>query len=253
MAVAKQVTHTYSAVLAQARPLSYAMAFWFLAAVFGSWLAVTNTPATPEAATTGQTIVVFLGHVINGYALLIGWYTAHRYLITGTMPESRLPVGIAKDMKAFEFVIAQVRNILLLTFISLLFLGPVTVYFATQMINPETEDVLRIQRNIALVALPIFVIFFSRLLLVAPLAARGELQAVSRSWRLTKGHFIRINILQLGLILPAVVTGLLGRWLQLQGSSVLVLVGAIIITLGGLFSIALYAQLAEDEYKKLVS
>lgn len=249
MTITGQVLYTYAGVLRNIRPLSQAAIFWFFAAAITGFLATHLMPA-PGVNDAGRAVLAFILSAMNAYAILIGWYCVHRYFITGNIPATRLPIGLRKDMKAFEFVLGQVRNVILLSIISLAFLGPVTVYYAMHSLEMTPEEVMKTQQDITRMAVPIILVFFARLLLVAPSAARGELQSVARSWRATKGHFIRLNLLQFACIAPAAVATGLGALLLPYG---LQAVSSLIVTAGAFFSLMLYARLAEDEYAKLIT
>lgn len=76
-----------------------------------------------------------------------------------------------------------------------------------------------------------------------------------RSLLATKGHFIRLNILQSVCILPMILTSFAGAIVRYAGggNTVGLVAEALVTVAGTLYSILLYTQLAEDEYKKLAS
>ena len=76
---------------------------------------------------------------------------------------------------------------------------------------------------------------------------RDEKQALRRSWRATRGHTIRLFLLQLGCIIPALLGALLAALLGF------IYPLAVVISTAGLFvSLLAYTQMAETEYAALV-
>jgi len=250
-----QIGQVYGSIARQRHEFARSVLFWVIAALVGNLLVLHFTPAKADVLNTpAESIIVFMGHVVSAYAVLAGWYSAHRYLIMGRLPESRLPMGLRNDGKAFEFVIAQVRNMLLLVLISLVFIAPSAAYFGYHSLDMTPEHARRIQEFLTFMALPLMLFFFSRLLLVAPMAARGQEEAVRRSWRATKGHALRINVLQIACLLPGIVLAAPLHWLRAQeAGGHLGVLAAVIAVLGTFYSLVLFVQLAENEYSKLIT
>lgn len=248
-----QAGNVYSRVTHEKAMLFLVLRFWLVAALIGALIVGFMQLSLTAEQKPGALIFMYFGHVVAAYAILIGWYSMHRYRITGQLPASMNPRGLVRDMKAFEFVIAQVRNVLLLTIISLAFLIPLTIYMAFNAPPDITpEQVQATQNQISLVALPLMAIFFSRALLVAPLAARGEEEAVRRSWRATRGHFLRLNLLQLFCLAPAFLgAGFSHTFTQMQTPATTV-IGMLCDVAGAFISLALYVELAEQEYDRLI-
>jgi len=249
-----QVRMIYGRVAAHAGAMAESVRFWFALAFASGMLAVFMQRAVAAGQTGKVDVLMYVGHALLAYALLMAWYTLHRYLITKEQPPSASPQGLVSDSKAFEFVMAQVRNTVLLVLLSLVFLSPLTFYIAFNAPYAiSQEEVVETQRRITLVAVPLIVIFFARLLLVAPFAARGIEEAVRRSWRATRGHFLRINGLQLFCLLPAILGSTLAYGLGLLGRPEALVVGVVLDVAGTMASLALFAELAEQEYAKLVT
>lgn len=125
-----QAGAVYARVYAQKGQLARVAHFWLIAAFVGGALASYMRPLALQNDVLPAFLFMYFGHAVAAYAILIGWYTLHRYRITGRQPPSTVPQGLVRDRKAFEFIIAQIRNVLLLVVISLLFLIPVTIYLA---------------------------------------------------------------------------------------------------------------------------
>lgn len=242
----EQMKRTYSSVQAVLGGVSRVIWPWYLVAVAGQ-VATGHYEygAVGVARITPFTYAVVLVHTV---AILLAWNVMHRYLIAGGAADA-----IQQFRTALAFALAQIRNLIVLMLISLIVIIPLAFLFMDEALSMSPEDAERFNMQLSLTSLPVIVLFFARLLLVAPLAARNEEQPVRRSWRATRGHFIRINILQIGCLLPLVAVSLLADGLgQLSDGWPVIVVSALLTSAGALYSLMLYTQLAEDEYKRLM-
>lgn len=256
MSVIEQAINMYRDVWNVRYPLARILLFWYVLAAVTQLASGTYDAGLGAAdsldALSGTAIIAQILHLLT---ILLGWYAAHRYMMNPEPPQSYLPEFLmgGGNNRSLQFIAGQVANMFLLLALSLLVLLPLTVYLAMNAVNITEQEAQHAQDNISLLFFPLAVLFFSRLLLVAPMSARGEAQSVRRSWRITRGHFIRLTILQLSCMLPLFVAGA-GAWLfiKLGSNPVTLLVSALVGAAAALFSIVLYARLAEDEYAKLV-
>lgn len=116
-------------------------------------------------------------------AIFLGWHSAHRYLIAQGQGASLSPLEYLRDQTPIRFVLNQLLNMLLMLALALLLLIPVTLYFAQDAALMSEQDAARLQAMISVTALPIMFVVFARLLLVAPVAARGQKrQLCARFW-----------------------------------------------------------------------
>lgn len=242
-----QIKHTYNNVSVLLKGICRVIWPWYLLAVAGQ--IATGRYEYGAVGTTGMTPFIYGAVLVHTLGVLLAWNAMHRYMIAGGATDD-----IRQLRTALAFTLAQLRNLAVLMLISLIVIIPLAFLFLDEALSMSPEETDRLNMQLSLVSLPIIVLFFARLLLVAPLAARNEEQPVRRSWRATRGHFIRINILQIGCLLPLVVVSLLADGLgALDSGWSVVLICAFLTSAGALYSLMLYTQLAEDEYKKLLT
>ena len=207
---------------------------WLLVAYVGQVLAGPSAAADLSVVSPLQII----GLLLHVFAVLAAWYCAHRAMIDSSQPEWK------PGTRQLRFVGTQVVNVLALALLASVLLTPLVVWLSLRMPDLQREEIMRHANTINWLAFPFILWLFGRLLLVAPMMARGEKTASRRSWRLTKGHGGRLFALQLAALLPCVA----GAAASLPLPPV---VGAAVNLAGIVYSLWLYTQLGEDEYKRL--
>lgn len=189
-----------------------------------------------------------LGSLIHLFAVLAGWYCAHRFLLDPRQKVDYLPSPLQA-----KFIGTQALLIISLSLVTGLILAPFTLLFMPPLDATLPPEQIQAQaaaasRQFAPLVFALMLWLFSRLILVAPLLVRDAPQAVRASWRATKGHWLRLFALQMGVLLPMIV----GSLVALALAKVLPVFGMFFSTVGLFISLLLYTQLAETEFKALL-
>lgn len=240
--VLADLLQVYRKLYQQAWPLLQVSAIWLVLALMGQLMSGMGNMMTPESVPP----TALPGAIVHVLALLIGWYSAHRYMINPAAGVRLVPAPAV-----LRFIGVQVLVVALLTLVVLIPLIPLMIA-AMPALDAQLSDAELRQATDAATRpyLPLFYIgtiwLFGRLLLVAPMLVRDQARPMRQSWRKTKGHMIRLFVLQLGVMAPVWVGAELAR-LLLPVHVLSVLVGLV----GVYLTVLAYTQLAEDEYAKL--
>lgn len=239
---ASRILHVLHGIKIRFVPLMKAIAPWFVLAVVGHGL--TGGVETSAVQSGAMPLDKMLGSIIALLAAFMGWYGAHRCIYHGVQGGDFIP-----GPRQAKFIWAQLLNLLGMIVVAIGVLLPLAIAAAVSMPDLPEADIQRFANRIAMLAFPIMLILFSRLLLMAPLMIRDLPKPFTTSCNLTKGHVLELTLLQILSLAPLLITQPLAG--MLSGVS---LWGAVIITeIGGFASILLYTQLAEDEYTRLVA
>lgn len=232
-----QIQQVCRGVMADLPLLLRATAPFFIAALIGQMMTGFHHGHVQEAMFK---LLPMLGSVLHLLATLLGWYAAHKVLISGQ--------GIRNMPGRSEgrFIAVSLFNLLALTAVALIVLMPVAVVLGIKYDTLPEEEIVYYSNQIAKLAPLIMIFIFSRLILSAPMLVRNQPHPNAESWRLTKGHVWRLFWLQLACTLPMAVGSLLAWLVQ----AVMVL-PVILLVAGTFLTIMLYARLAEDEYVRL--
>jgi hypothetical protein len=245
VAVLSELIGIFVRLQLKAVPLAKISLLWVVITAAG--LALTgsadffSTPPLPSpTALAGQVVYLF--------GVLAGWYTAHRYLLDPSRPAEFIPSN-----RQLRFIGTQVIILLGLSVAAALLLSPLAFMSMPSMDTYLTQAQAQLAAQQAAkpympLATFITVLVFSRLLLVAPYIVRDHKQAVRRSWRSTKGHTVRLFLLQIGCLVPVVLATVIARLVDF-----LYPVAVIISTVGLFICLLAYTQLAETEYERLKS
>ena len=180
----------------------------------------------------------YIGFALHMGGILMAWYAAHRSMIA-LNHEQKPPAPL-------RFIWSQSLNMMMLSSVVSIALFPLITFWVLQ--NPEMsfEDVLQKFNKVMTYTTPLIVALYARLILMAPLLARGEKKTFWLSRRATKGHFWHIFIILSLSLLPAVAG---------YGLAVLVravpMLALLFYMAGNLISLALTVIQAEKAYAEL--
>ena len=237
-----QIYQTYRAVWRLRAPLLRLTFLWFVFAVVGKVISGDHNFVVGQTTLSWQG---YVGALVQLFSILAAWYCAHRYMLDPTAKVDFLPSPLQ-----LRFIRTQVMNLLLVCVGAALLMTPLVVWLAlTYSLAPPEVQQGWINR-LSYGALPFVVLLFGRLILMAPLLVRDAVGTARSSWRLTRGHTLRLFMLQLAVLAPMVLAGGVGMVAPINHWAVSFLIDFIGIA-GAFVSLLLLTQLAEDEYKRL--
>ena len=237
-----RILHVLHGIKIRLVPLMKAIAPWFALAVLVHGF--TGGVGSKAVQSGAMPLDQMLGSIIALFAALMGWYGAHRCIYHGVQGADFIP-----GPRQAKFIWAQLLNLLGMIVVATGVLVPLAVAASISMPDLPAADIQRFANRIAMLAFPIMLILFSRLLLMAPLMIRDLPKPFTTSCNLTKGHVLELTMLQVLSLAPLVITQPLA-WML---SDISAWATVIITEIGGFASILLYTQLAEDEYTRLVA
>jgi hypothetical protein len=216
-------------------------AIWFFLALVG--LLLTGQADMMNVSLDGS-LQRTLGSILHLFAVLAAWYCAHRYLLAPTQKVDYLP-----SPRQGRFVATQLGLILGLSLVAGLIIAPLSLAAMPALdanLPPEELQAAanEASRKFAPLVFAVMLWLFSRLMLGAPFMVRDVPQALRRSWRATKGHWLRLLALQVAVLVPMIA----GSALALALGKIIPLLGMLCSTVGLFISLMLYTQLAENEF-----
>lgn len=149
-----------------------------------------------------------------------------------------------------KFIGVQTLNLIGLGMLSGVVVSIIGLFWLNQLSQQTQAELMAGGQHASYYGLPLVLLFFSRLLLMAPMMVRGLPKTFKTSWTATEGHTLRLSVLQIGCLLPIVLTESVAS--LLRGVSAPVIVPVLVSVIGTYVSLWLLTRLAEDEYKRLV-
>lgn len=239
------LTQVYARTFADFRKLAKVSLLWFALTLIGETMRQSaGVTATTVGASADLSLILLLGTVLHLLAVLSGWFFSHTVMYK---PEQK--VSLWPDRLQLKFIGVQSLNLIVLGMLSGLIISLVGLLWLNQLSQQTQAELMAGGQRASYIGLPLVLLFFSRLLLMAPMMVRGLPKTLKSSWVATEGQTFRLFVLQIGCLMPIVLTESVAS--LLRGLSVPSIVPVVVSVIGTYIGLWLLTRLAEDEYKRL--
>lgn len=239
------LTQVYARTFADFRKLAKVSLLWFALTLIGETMRqLSGVTVTSVEAQASLSVMLLVGTCLHLLAVLSGWYFSHAVMYK---PEQK--VSLWPGRLQLKFIGVQTLNLIVLGMLSGVVVSVIGLLWINQLSQQTQAQLMAGGQQASFFGLPLVLLFFSRLLLMAPMMVRGLPKTFKSSWVATEGQTFRLFVLQIGCLMPIVLTESVAS--LLRGLSVPFIMPVVVSVMGTYLSLWLLTRLAEDEYKRL--